>query len=327
MNTLNRLIQFARDKLAIITTIILVLVAVLHYAVFYFQTYQANENITRVDDTYMEVQWNVIEDFIYFAKFQAKTNSDMIANRIIKGIERDYPDLSELSSEFDRGYYHSPKFLEIISKEIAGQHLYNLQGTKNDIFVLSRNGIILDNNVEFHKSTHRAIQDEAVKHYNQVLGFNAITMLIHNAKSDIIFYEPTRPANHNNHIMLDSPSMDGLKKVFEKEGLEGLAGYVILVPSYITETGDIFGTPDISSEGMVNDNYKIVVVQRFSIYDIVKQHKLVTHSEDDIYTVARTGYTDMLKSATVTYIGLTLLDLIALCFLIILITGKDERKE
>ena len=326
MDKIYKIIQYTRARLAIIITLILLLVAVLHYAVFYFQSYQANENINRVDSTHTEVQWNVIEGFIYFAKFQAKTNSDIVAKQIVADIDREYPDLSELSRDFDRGMYYSPKFLNIISKDINGKHLYDLTGTRNDIFVLSRNGIILDNNIEYHNATHRNIHDEATKHYNQILAYNAINQLINNSNNDVIFYEPNKPIN-GKHIILESPSMNNLKRVFEEEGIEGLAGYIILVPSYITEDGDIFGTPDISSDGFVNENYKIIVVQRFSIYDIIKRHKLVTHSEKDIYTVARTGYADMLKSATVSYIGLTLLDLIALCFLIILVTGKNEKKE
>jgi hypothetical protein len=157
------------------------------------------------------------------------------------------------------------------------------------------------------------------------LGYKAIDMLIDNNKSDIIFYEPNEPIRNIEHMVLNSPSIEGLKNVYTKEGIEGLSGYVMLVPSYITETGDIFGTPDVSNDGNVNKTYKIVVVQRFSLYDIIKKHQLVTHTEDDLCKVAKSGFSDMLKASTISYVCITLLDLIALCFLMIIATGKDDK--
>jgi hypothetical protein len=143
----------------------------------------------------------------------------------------------------------------------------------------------------------------------------------------MIFYEPTPPYKTEDHIMLMVPSKEGLKEVFYKEGIEGLAGYVFTVPAYITEDGDIFGTPDIGPDGNVNPNYKIIVVQRFSIYDIISRQKLAFHTERDVFNAAKDGYTEMLKSSTISYICITMLDLISLCFLIILITRTDKKNE
>jgi hypothetical protein len=307
--------------------ILLILVGVFHYVFFYYQTYQANDNINQVETMHKEVEWSMIEGTLDFATHQAKTNADNVAKRVVEAIEKQYPDKSVLSDEFERGMYYSPKFLSIISKEISGHNMYGFDSNRNDIFVLSRNGIIMDNNVEFHKATHRSIGEELNSHYNHQLGYNAIDALLNKIKTDVIFYEPISPYRPSGHKKVGTPNKSTLRAVFEEEGIEGLAGYVMLVPSYITEDGDIFGTPDISPDGIVNSNFKIVVVQRFSVYDIIRKQDLTTHTEHDVYAVAKNGYTDMLKSSTVSYICITILDMIALCFLIIIVTRKDDKKE
>jgi hypothetical protein len=205
--------------------------------------------------------------------------------------------------------------------------MYGISNNRDDIFILSRNGIIMDNNVESHMSTHRSIGQEIETHYNQGIGYNCMEILLRNLKRDMIFYEPIPPYKTEDHTKLTVPSKEGLKEVFYKEGIEGLAGYVFTVPAYITEDGDIFGTPDIGPDGNVNPNYKIIVVQRFSIYDIISRQKLAFHTERDVFNAAKDGYTEMLKSSTISYICITMLDLISLCFLIILITRTDKKNE
>ena len=39
-----------------------------------------------------------------------------------------------------------------------------------------------------------------------------------------------------------------------------------MVPAYITPTGDIFGIEDVSAYGNKNNNDKIIVVQKFNVY-------------------------------------------------------------
>ena len=327
MERINEFIRLARSKLCVITLVILILVGVFHYAFFYYQSYQVNENMTTIDRMHKEVEWNTIVEAITFAKYQAKSNTDSVANRIIHRINLEYPNKSELSNQFNRGIFNAPKFLNIINTETSDYQMYGLNDVRNDIFVLSRNGVILDNNIENHKATHRSISEEIDTHYNQPLGYKAINMLINNHKSNLVFYEPSEPIESDSHIKLQNPSLESLRHIFENEGIEGLSGYVMLVPSYITENGDIFGTPDIADDGTVNDNFKLIIVQRFSLYDILKKQEIISHTEHDVYDATKDGYGEMLKSSTISYICITLLDLIAICFMIIIVTGKDVKNN
>lgn len=111
-------------------------------------------------------------------------------------------------------------------------------------------------------------------HYNTILASKAIQALqdMNTKKYDFIFWEYT-PTTIKNHDRIEDMDINKLLEVFHKEGLESLKSYEILVPIYITNDGDIFGTNDLNSLGEKIKNYKIMVVQRINIYDILDYYK------------------------------------------------------
>ena len=64
----------------------------------------------------------------------------------------------------------------------------------------------------------------------------------------------------------------------------GLRNYQFLTPAYITETGDIFGQPEIS-HGVKNETHTFIFVQEFNLYDQIKENHpemMDTSSVDEV---------------------------------------------
>ena len=53
----------------------------------------------------------------------------------------------------------------------------------------------------------------------------------------------------------------------------------MLVPTYITNNGDIFGQND-TDQGIRYDNYKLIVIQRINLYEQIKHNypNLITNN-------------------------------------------------
>jgi hypothetical protein len=100
--------------------------------------------------------------------------------------------------------------------------------------------------------------------YNKELTKNAINRILNKDVSKIVGWDiPQEKVTFN----YDDIDMTILKQIYMEKGLKGLSEIEILCPAYITENGDIFGIPDVSNYGKKNDNDKLIIVQRFNIYD------------------------------------------------------------
>ena len=87
-------------------------------------------------------------------------------------------------------------------------------------------------------------------------------------------------------------SLKELRKVFMEEGVDGLATYEVLSPAYLNQNTDILGMPDVDNLGRKVDNNKIIVVQGFSVHDILTKTYsdkilLFASQEDRIHSMAR----------------------------------------
>ena len=157
--------------------------------------------------------------------------------------------------------------------------------------------------------------------------YNALDSLFANNTNNLIFYEPRNPTDVEGHMLIDTPSKHALRDVFMKEGLDGLYGYTFLVPAYVTEDGDVFGTPDISADGTKNFNHKFIVVQRYNIYDIMQNndHRLIIGER--AYKESRNGLIEILQFSAISYTAIALLDIIALLLLILYATGNIKKSS
>lgn len=161
----------------------------------------------------------------------------------------------------------------IFRKNIEGIHLNDINNSRNGIIILNRDGVVEDLNYSRTGNLSRSWKCELEHTYNKALLEDAIDKI--NTHSNEIIAVEYEPSSVENHIMVEELSKDTIREVFMKEGLEGLKNYQILVPVYITETGDIFGQEDIV-QGVAQKNYKFIVVQEFNLYDQIMENEEVS---------------------------------------------------
>lgn len=204
--------------------------------------------------------------FLYIKELTDKSNkkTSNIANSIEEDIKATF-DMDELKTQLDSGE-HVKELHNLFKRHIKGQYLNNINNSRNGIFILSNNLIEEDLNYEraSNPDHNTKYSDNKQISYNKKL-FDDALYKIKNHSKDIICMENT-PSDVEDHIMLSRVTYDSLKKVYLKEGLEGLRNYQIMVPVYITNTGDIFGQDDIV-EDKVQNNHKFIIIQEFNIYD------------------------------------------------------------
>ena len=216
-------------------------------------------------------EFNKIYLYVNMLKNQAQEDIDAISDKIEYDIMKAYPDLSVLKSELENKDYSN--IYPILVSNSKDKFFGGIENGNNDVFISTLYNIITDfsyNSSTFSDSTEfRTWEDMIESQYNKELAKHSIKEII-NKSRDLILLE--RISNTNSkHIKIDEPTYENLLEVYLTEGLEGLRNYTVLVPAYITETGDIFGTEDFYAGNRIK-NYKFIVIQEFSIYDQIKAH-------------------------------------------------------
>lgn len=314
-----------KPKIIAIVVFILTLIAISHYLFFNYQTSLMVSQANAVDRNYKVIMWKDIENLMNISIDSAQMMASDTAKDIVEDIESEYSDLSELEREFNSGNYNSPKFNRIIMKNIRGKYMYDIKTQKNSMFIISRTGILFDENVGKIETTSRDFDTEARLHFNTDLAYNSLEMIVTERNNTLIYYEPEAPEELSNHVTTTYPSRENLRAVYEKEGLSGLRGYEILVPAYITDDGDVFGTPDIEDNGKVNKNHKLIVVQRFNLYDVLQKLHYDEDLKQSLHNEECKGLENIIEFYSLSYVSIVVLDIIALMFLILYATkAKDE---
>lgn len=223
-----------------------------------------------------ELEWTFIKAVICEDYLGAGIQSKIIAEEITEKIKQAYPDLQQMQYELENPQeFDSPKYLQIMRDSIYGVYLHNVNDDENDIFICTKDGMIMDvspSTAAFFPNDWESIYSRST---NPDLMKNAVALLF-NRSSNMIYWEhhifqikdeklPSLPA---------TVSLDELHQMYLQYGLEGLKHVQFLAPAYITETGDIFGIEDVSVRGIRNDNHKIIVVQTFNPYEQLMERHL-----------------------------------------------------
>lgn len=295
---------------------LLLLIGISRYFFYNIEKDIYEDQLVELETTYKSVTWSLIEGTIRESSLAAQSSSLYVSNKIVENIRHEYPDLIQLKNDLDNNLYYETKLPRIIMDNIKNKYFYNIHNEDNDIFVMTYNGIVVDPNVSNIDRVYRSFDEEIKTHFNYELANEAFEKILKHRNYSIIYYEPKGPENIQDHEIIVSPTYDALYKVFMKEGIDGLKGYTILVPTYITEDGDIFGTPDINIYGKQVKNHKMIVVQRFNIYDVLMNiHEKDLSLNESTFNSMKIKLVNAMNVRTLTYISVMILDLSALILL------------
>lgn len=240
-------------------------------------TYQSMDTMRDLSSSYSDKikdindsRWLLVSTVIQENREQAQMQSDQVKNDIIDKLSQAYKgNMNQLKIDLDSDTDNLAFF--IMNNAISDKYLNNITNDNNDMFIATSKKIIVDKsiNCSIGKFT-RTLDDETPLHSNPVLAKSAIDLLVNKSVTNIIFWKflpDTVFIEHDDQLSI--PTKEGLRGIYDKYGINGLRGYEILVPSYIKQDTDIFDIPDVNMHGIRNDNYKLIVVQGFSIADIL----------------------------------------------------------
>ena len=205
----------------------------------------ANDTVTDIADN---VQDTVVEYY--------KNNLDILQSQLLS---KDYAELSS-----------------VIEPCIKNKFFNDIKTNDNTVFVANVHGILCDRSYSDSKyatdesTTFRTWTEYINSSTNPKLALNAYENIVNKQESEFIVWESASSNAKEKYSHID---IDTLRDIYMKYGLEELKNYEILVPKYITEDGDIFGSKDIV-QGIKQTTFKFIVIQRYNIYEqLIHEYK------------------------------------------------------
>lgn len=266
--------RFYKIKIISITTVvtimILVIIGVINYNEYLTTQTNYTESIASVNEQMKRYMFSIIEENQDKAKTLLENKTSNIQEKILQeyGLDR-----SQL--EKDILYPNNDSKLSKIFDQQLSDSWINNNSPDNRAFVGSTNSIIWNRTIDNYSFYDKEIldwYDVIYSTYNEKFANESIESILkgNKQKYDFIIWQ-----NRSSNISLDDMSMSKLLDELAKNNydLNELKGYELLVPVYITEDGDIFGVKDVNSLGLYNNNFKIIIVQRLNLYDIMQSHK------------------------------------------------------
>lgn len=318
----------ARTQTVIGVTLLAIIaaVSVFHFFLFNTEMDKLRERIVQNDETYTEIKWKMIDATLRDADFLADITAKNTSEHIVADIEKQYPDKEVLRSELEQSKELTPQFAEILVSNIENRFLYNIDNYDNSLIVMNRERIIADMDPSTSDLGRDTSNSDRDKEYNPILYKKAMDAIIRQHDSSrLIFYEPVANSNHN-HVIINEMKLSALRNVYIKEGLEGLSSYVFLAPYYITNKGDIFGTPDYNNKGFTN-NHKFIIIQRFNIADIMQSvHPGLLDSIDKERDAIDRDIQNQMGFKAITYLATLGINIFAL-FCVIFFLSSTHRKN
>ena len=234
-----------------------------------YQTYigiqDAKSNYNKSSIEVRSLEWLSIESIITENVDKANMQSSYIKKDVYENLLSAYSgDMAGLKQDLHND--SASKAYDVMNTAIGNVYLNN-KTENNRVFIADRNGVIVDKGYKSSNKNSRLWSSEIESKPNSELASAAIESII-NKENTLTFWQVK-----SSNTPVTVVSMDNLKEVFKNDGLQGLASFDILAPTYITDNEDIFGMPDVNSHGYKIDNDKLIVIQEFNIYDAVISHR------------------------------------------------------
>lgn len=270
--------------------------------------------------------YSVIKSTESLSKLQVESVKREIEVRLLKEYDGNMDKLKEdLSGKEDNKAY------QIINGVIYNKYIIQ-KDEDNRMWVATQNGIIADHGIESSNKSDRSWNSEIRSSIDSEMMKDAITRLLNqNTAEPILIRIHGDPGTVYGYGM--EPNSTFLKEQYEKDGMMALRSYDMLVPAYITDTGDIFGVPDVTYNGMRNQNNKLIIVQQFNLYSAVDHFSEMTLFHQRILDVndqnMRNDLNNLLLRTIITCVIMTLAFIALLASTLVCLKWgkKNERNK
>lgn len=253
-------------QISIISLIITIIVLLFSY--LQFDDYRNNiTNYNEIANSIKTEEENYIKTVLNEETKLTEKSLNLVLEQIQHKLALYYgEDLENLDEDIDSPTPNS--MLTKVFNETLGNFYINQDTAVNRPIVLSMKCLLWGNSLSYDKAPNEVLSIGTLLKLqgNSNLNQEAIETILKNDNTKYIFWE------NRNHGELKSMDIDKLIDIYCKEGLNSMKNYELLVPVYITKDGDIFGVKDTDGLGHKIDNYKMIIVQRINIYDLLKEY-------------------------------------------------------
>ena len=284
-------------KILSISTLVILIITILFSYKQYDDYMTSAENYMNIESSMKEQLSlyikSVLKENVEKAEVLTEANTTTIHKRLLEAY---HDNLDEL--EYDIKNPNPESKINNILDDVLMNVFINNNTESNRPIVATMDNIIWNRSMNISDNKQLKWENFTNIHFNTILASKAIESLrdMNREKYDFIFWEFYNN-NIAGHLMLTDVNIDKLIDIYYEEGLDSLKGYELLVPVYITNTGDIFGTKDTNSIGEKINNYKIMVIQRVNVYDALIDHKSdLTYFNSEIKAIqTQVNYNDAHK--------------------------------
>lgn len=253
-------------QISIISLIITIIVLLFSY--LQFDDYRNNiTNYNEIANSIRIEEENYIKTVLNEETKLTEKSLNLVLEQIQHKLALYYgEDLEDLDEDIDNPTPDS--MLTKVFNETLGNFYINQDTAVNRPIVLSMKCLLWGNSLSYDKAPNEVLSVETLLELqgNSELDREAIKTILKNDNTKYIFWE------NRNHGDLKSMDIDKLINIYFEEGINSMKNYELLVPVYITKDGDIFGVKDTDGLGHKIDNYKMIIVQRINIYDLLKEY-------------------------------------------------------
>lgn len=260
--------KYINKQVSVISLIIIIIVAMFSYLQYINYKYTMNR-YEELFESSKQTETNYIKSI--FSEEIKFTNSIMeIKSQNIQDTLKEVygEDLTGLKYDIDNPSPNS-KLTQVFDEEFDGFYI-NGDSNTNKPFVLSEKNLLWGRSLSYDntKNDYISIEELMDLQSNNKLNETSIQYILNNNISKYVFWQNETEESTS----LTSMDIDKLIDIYYNEGLESMKNYELLIPTYITSDGDIFGNKDSDGIGHKVLNYKIIIVQRINIYDILKDY-------------------------------------------------------
>ena len=218
--------------------------------------------ITEIHQTEWTSIRTIIDENIAKAQLQADTTKGELHHKLLMYYGNDLDQLRH-----DLRTNESNKAHEVL-QEVTSHKFLNKKNDDNRILLANERRIIADSSLSASLKPNRTWEEEANTRINSMLYKDSVEKILHQQVPYAIIESSLYTQTHVGDPMGTS-DINMVEAEYLKYGIGALKSYNIIVPSYLTDHGDIFGIPDITPDGTRSDNHKITIIQEFNLFDSI----------------------------------------------------------
>jgi hypothetical protein len=272
MNVFGRIKKMGFHSLILV---LLVVISLLSYS-FFIDIRNSKDTWTATTKNLSELEFSVIKSTIRDEVYKAQVQTKLVAEIITKDLLTGYDgNLERIKQDFDTLDPTLPLY-KILNEDIQNRFI-NKDTMNNKILITSKTRIM---STSFSYSTVYERGDDIFKFYGKDKENTSLVNILNKKDTYAIINASGNDIN----------DMSELSDIYAQQGISGLKKYYLLVPAYITESGDMLGVSDINPLGEIQINDKLIVIQQISIYDALQAQEMILSSFKQSSDLTKTEY-------------------------------------